>query len=241
MRIAVLAVLICLLRASALEAGPVAGGPCNQGTLAEYSALGLTGCDVAIAGYNLTVTMQGYVTGTNNGTYPSDLSVIFLDPSFTALPGGGFEQRFQISLAPEGWTGVPGQTLAFYVLFGIALDRPVTTLTNTVTAQNGDITAEICAGGTYVFGKTCALGTEYLVTMSGTSASVSLGANAPLTTYGIEAGFGGILPDGQFHGITSVADVGAVPEPSGLSNAILGLGSLISARLRVSRLRATRP
>ena len=235
MRIIMVIGLICLLNSfgSIAQAGVVPGGPCVTGSLDQYAALGLTGCQVAIGGYNLTVTLQGLDRGTDFGTYPSDLSPIWLDPTFTMLPGGGYQQRMEVSLAPGSWSGVAGQQLFFLISLGITLDRPVTSVSNTVTAQNGTITAEICTGGEYLFGVTCILGTEYLATVNGTSASVSLGANNPITTYGVQAGFAGVLPDGQFSGITSVADVGAAPEPAGLSLTVLG--GLLLARVRRSR------
>ncbi len=219
----------------------IQGGPCIEASLQDYFGLGLAGCQVSIAGYHLTVNLEGSGSGTNGPTYPNDWSQILLNPSFTPLAGGGYEEQFGVTLAPGSWSGLPGQSLFFMVSLGITLDRPITSLTHTVYAQNGDITAEICPSGIYVFATLCAFDNEYQKTASGTSATVSLGAPASLTTYGVLASFSGYLPDGQFYGITSVADVDTAPEPAAWVLVLGSFGVLLGNRRMQPEHRIARP
>jgi len=228
MRTALHAGLLIVFSVIPLAAGPIA---CASGTEASFNA---SGCTASVGGYDLTVIFSGRSVGTNTpgATFPNDQMKVLFNPMFSALPGGGFEQSFQITLSPGSWVGIPGQNLQVVYSFQETLSSSVSAITQTVTSvQSGTVTSELCTGQ-YSFGTLCRGGAEFKQTTSGTSATVSVGPQSG--HYGFQGSFDGILPNGTFGGITIVTDVGStVPEPSSMSFMILSL--LVALVLRFHR------
>ena len=212
MRLSILAFATLVALTSAI-AEPVSGGPCVDGTLADYVALSLQGCTANVGAYALDVVVDGWGSGTNTpgAPYPADASGILIQPDFLIIPGG-FQESFAVSFVPGPWTGTPGQSLVFYVSFFTSIDHSFSTVSDHVASTQPGITAEICQTSFgYTFGVFCA-GQAYSATSSGTTANVST-TGGPFTSFGVQPYFSGILPNGTFGGFTTTADVVATPEP----------------------------
>ncbi|MGA7239496.1 MAG: hypothetical protein WBY44_27690 [Bryobacteraceae bacterium] len=231
MRISLL-MLMALFSISAF-ADPIMGGPCVDGTAAQYFALGLAGCNATVGPYTLNVELAGTGSGTNTpgASYPSDLTDITIHPSFALLPDG-FSEDFQLSFVSGSWMGIVGQSLGFSASFITQVNQPVTMILNQVTtAESGDVTAGICPG-VYIFASLCS--TEYSTTSAGNSATAVFAPANALTLFGVRGEFDGSLSDGSFSGLSIHADA-TVPEPRISLVTALSLLTLLSGVMRGRR------
>jgi hypothetical protein len=220
---------LILISAVMATAGLSSAGPCGNGSLASYIALGAGGCTI---GSNTLFGFQT-VSGTAGAT-PIATSALAITPF-----GGATSFGFTAALTQTAGANSLLETIFTYQISGNSYTGSSIALAGSSETGDGAVTdiQNYCAGGTFgpdgVTGCTAVMGA--LVTLDGiqqTDSASFAGVSLLSITddFTLDGGLGGSASGGSFTDQFTARSVSAVPEPFEFSLMGLGLGLVFVLR-----------
>ena len=214
---------LILISAVMATAGLSSAGPCGNGSLASYIALGAGGCTI---GSNTLFGFQT-VSGTAGAT-PIATSALAITPF-----GGATSFGFTAALTQTAGAKSLLETIFTYQISGNSYTGSSIALAGSSETGDGAVTdiQNYCAGGTFgsngVTG--CGAVTGALVTLDGiqqtdSASFAGVGLLSITDDFTLDGGLGGSASGGSFTDQFTARSVSAIPEPFGFSLMGLGLG-----------------